>query len=375
MTHAQHKQHLLKQRAHVHGHHRHAPGPARPLRPPPPRVARTAALKVWQGMEAPAQWRLVKEIAHGHRKFLGKRYSDVVSVGYGCHTAAALPGQRPPPCAAFRIKDTAGLGRGKPRKRVPAYLYTIVNQQGVTRLCAVPTEVLSERHTGEFELQGNGMVTAWAGGISVGGMPCCVVRLDDGPVYLLGCYHVFALADVMKDFPGAVEISLPARPGQIVGNLSPYFGGIQTDGDFFDAALADVIDPGTLARLMAEPVQDCRVVQGEEQLAMSCSIHTRRGIDVAADWVAVLRDFRAQAFNGDVYVFPAVVELKARQTLTANGDSGSPVFDDTGTIFQGMHIAGTDQGYAYFIPAYELLRAVNYGMTSDPFAMLQLAQI
>ena len=354
-----------------------APGPAGV--PPIPPALHTSARAVWEKLGRPRQLRVAGELVRSRQSELRREFTGLVSVGYGWRFRGGkhLEGEL---VVCFYVEKKWDKKPGRvPRQagKLPEYLYTEINDFGVRQLCAVPTDVRGRNEGGNIIPHANQMVSATspATGFTVNGVPCCRVRLaNGGATYLLSCYHVLALADVTPNFPEMVQVYPLWHPGNAIAMLSGFFGGVEPDGSFFDAALASIIDSDSVARLVTEPLPDGPVIQSEAELAYRCRIHTGRGVQVLCDWLAVHHNVFVPAYGALRNVtLPTIIEIQPAdyQNIAQPGDSGSPVFDDSGTIFQGMHIAGTDAGNALFIPAYDLLRASNYAIAGGD-EMLEL---
>jgi len=339
------------------------------------------ALAVWKSLERSrsTQVRIARELVETRSHELRRAHPGILSIGYGHRVEGKDRNQatkKREVCVTFLVKkkwDTPSATRA--RDAIPRHLYTYVEMSGARVLCAIPTDVQGLQHTGKIVQQGNRMVTAFANGLeSISGMPCCVVRYPGGSRYLLGCHHVFAYSDVTTPVPDAVYICTEDNPAQVVGLLSGYFGQLGPDNSFFDAALASISNETLLAAVAVEPVPNGAVVQGESDLAGSVQIRTARG-PIEADWLSIHKDLvLADYAQFPQVTLPVVVEVQTRDFVTIPGDSGSPVFDDTGTVLQGMHVAANGAGGSFFIPAYELLRATNYmGLSNDDADTLEIA--
>lgn len=333
---------------------------------------------VWRALPTSAQMMLARETVQTRRHELLGAHRDLQAVGFGHRTTGekAIEIKTGEPCIVFTVKrkwSKKKSSRTASRNTLPRYLEAFVDFQGARRLCAIPTDVRGLNQLGDVLPHGNQMVHAQRSPYWSFGMGCCAVRLNEGKRYLLGCHHVLALSEVVQPVPDQVDVLSPASRDKFIGRLSGYFGVVNPDGTFIDAALAEIDDLNDLNDVVLEPPPNGRFVQDAGELAHVCVIRAAGHIEIPAHFVTVHYDYPLANWGalGTVRL-PVLVEIQSQSAPAEPGDSGSPVFDETGSVFQGMHIGGTDHGRAFFIPAFELLRASNYGMSGGD-EMLRLA--
>jgi hypothetical protein len=355
------------------------------------RLATGAALdrgaRVWVDLPAQAQLKLARQCVRMQGAALQQTYPDIVGIGYGYRTVGreqtVLLSE---PCLTFMVRRKWRRGlAGADRAHLPRHVITDLNIAGKRHRCAIPTDVTSLMDFRHVEPRAQ--VHAVSPGLgSLRGPLCCAVRLQQsGQLYGVGCHHVLALSKLTAEFGRAglhprVAVQSDPAPRRDVGELSDYYGLVE-DGVFFDAALAKITHPDVLANLLAEPFPGTVALTSETNLPQTVTIHSFKGgllsATVSHVWHAptappLIKYIFLEARFGTIRP-KTVVQVKL-DTHTQNGDSGSPVFSLGGAIFQGMLIAGSDAGTpkAFFIPAYELLKARNYGLASGD-EMLTLA--
>jgi hypothetical protein len=333
---------------------------------------------VWRALPSSAQMMLARETVETRRHELLRAHRDLVAVGYGHRTTGekAAEIKSGEPCIVFTVKrkwSKKKSARNTARNTLPRHLEAFVDFQGARRFCAIPTDVRGLNQLGDVLPHGNQMVHAQSDPYWSFGMGCCAVRLNEGKRYLLGCHHVLALSEVVQPVPDQVNVLSAASRQKYIGRLSGYFGVVNPDGTFIDAALAEIDDLNDLNDVVLEPPPNGRFVQDAGELAHLCIIRAAGHVEIPARFVTVHYDYPLANWGAlGTVTLPVLVEIQSQSAPAEPGDSGSPVFDETGSVFQGMHIGGTDDGRAYFIPAFELLRASNYGMSGGD-EMLRLA--
>ena len=352
------------------------------------------AIHVWYSLPRQQQLELVQELIEARRSELLALSNDIVMLGYGYRTkrvpdqgtgsAAGTPDGKivalshiyrrqktDEPCVTFMVRrkwDARSDPGRKLKGELPRHLFTYCTLNGVRLLCAVPVDVEDGRHYDNIQLHGNPRVRATTASspVYVNGVTCCGVRGPGGlgPMYALGCHHVFAMSEAVTFVPMGISVTLQSD-NSLVGLLSQYYGIVDDDGFFLDAALVESTE-NNAAFAITEPSIEFwaqRVIE----LADACSIHTPEG-NLDADLVKVWPEFDRIPYPTLGYVKQRyIVELHVLQGVTQKGDSGSPIFNrDGGGIFQGMHIAGDpNTARSYMIPAFELLRAEHYGFGMD----------
>jgi hypothetical protein len=238
------------------------------------------------------------------------------------------------------------------------------------RLYAIPTDVEELRHYRNVKLHNADIVATSLDGNGnlnfVEGTICCAVqRPAGGPVYLLGCHHVFALSKILPNVPPNVELVGAPPPGQPprIARSSGFFGYIDSEGFFLDSALLTLDQPMNTRQYVPDPTPANGIVSRVVDLASLASIHITPTNQVPVEM------FKAW-FNFDQPWYPWQVRQKwvveyhfTTGAATAEGNSGSPVFNVSASAFQGMHIAGNETS-AFALPAFELLRASHYGITT-----------
>ena len=334
------------------------------------------ATAVWQSLTVHEKMRVAQEAALLYRGQLLANHKDLVSIGFGRRITGGHKRKIDPqqPVVSFVVKHkwtAAQRSKAIQARHLPPFLQMHVEVNGKPRHCAVPTDVQALALFGKVSSHANGPVHAEDVNFWTQGVACCAARLNGGARYLVGCHHVLALSDETAGYTLPVLVS-SASSGQPIGNLSGYLGNVNASGEFFDAALAWVTDDTAVGAVVLEPPADAQYAQSPAELAPTCEIRTFRG-PITGQYANMLYDFPVDVWGAYRNIkLAVVVVLQTSGDLPQKGDSGSPVFDETGMVFQGMHIGGSPDGRAFFIPAFELLRASNYALSFDD-QMLQLS--
>lgn len=338
------------------------------------------ARAAWDALSLDEQLEAVEMILDTRSDELRAAYRGVVGFGVGYRTRQRGKIRKvvEEVCLAFIVKKKM---RGKPAKTasglVPKHVFTHWLIDGEPALCAVPTDV--ECAT-EYEFAtGAAMtskVTAKSGSKRVGGAVCCVVKSPNNPsrLYAIGCHHVFAMSKRMAEVPEEVVVSLDNTKETRVGTLS-HHGVIQPGAGSFDGAMV-LIDAGVKLHTARNLPSTTRFARRLTQLPkhQEARIRTPGGV-VSAKVVRRVHELRFE--NADQLrkaykrrppiVMRGLYELMVHGNRnTAGGDSGSPVYSQTGLVLLGMHIGGNKNGArkTFMIPAFELLRTKNYRFPS-----------
>lgn len=339
------------------------------------------ACGVWAGLTADEQVVLIRELIETRSDELRLAYPGLLSLGYGYrHERVVGKGGRKlqrrqvkygERCVAFLVADKwrgtsppAGAAAGR---RLPEHLFTYYQSGGGRKLCAVPTDVhgRKQHYRGARLQQANPRVRARSAQrlVHADGVPACAVQMPaGGPTYLLGCHHVFALSKFERTVPPDVVLSDLAS-GASVGQSCDFFGFVDQEGFFLDAALIELSPQTPVRQVVPEPIPGFTSPQFVHEIADRFIIQTPDG-PVGARFVNVWGQFDTLPYLWPVWQ-KWVVEMEFDGGVrTSEGHSGSPVFDAADPAsFQGMHI-GRDGGRAFMLPAFELLRAAHYGLTN-----------
>ncbi len=331
------------------------------------------AQRAWLRLSSTEKFQLAREAVQTRAGEWKLGYKDLISVGYGYRTVgAASDNVVQEPCIRFMVARKWRKGcRGPkpaPNQLLPQCVLAYCTLGGKRRLCAIPTDIADGRSYARVRAHANSLV--WASTPSVvsivrGGFCCAVQYRGSGPVYGLGCFHVFGMLGVGGQPPSQVTVKNASNAP--IGRLA-YYQPI-SQNQIFDAAVVEITDLAAFQALVKEPRPNALSAVDENGLSKSAySIHSFQNGPLDATFVGVWPEDSSGKIRYNHYPNlrqkAALVELRILASrVTSGGDSGSPVFNGSGTILQGMHLGG-DNRKVFFLPAYELLRASNYLFTS-----------
>lgn len=361
------------------------------------------------------QARLAFEVASTRRRELCLAYTNVVMVTAGRKQKRTRSGKeqlKKSVCVIFvvRRKTSAKPGNESAKlQALPTFLlaYWTVGEDRI--LCAVPTDVISERrfHGATAEVMGGVEVNDRFARRFAGNIACIVeVARKNKPAedMILSCLHVFTpVPQVNTSPPGGAPIHTMHFPDQpALGKSIAIGGALWWDNDLpdvahsFDAQLATIGDRVRLKRALdgyglskAAPAMDAATFYppaiAGTAFTFLVSPHdplnpgNSQARTVTAEYVhdhppeSAIDYARLFTGNAEVsgWIHPGwALNFMFLGETTREGDSGSPVVvlaDDGGFTFVGMHIGRTSDGLAVVIPAWELFRAERY--SPQPLAL------
>lgn len=323
--------------------------------------------------------RLAEEAVETRGAELQLAYGDVLNVGFGFRSRGSGDARTvvtKEPCVTLMVRrkwDGDPESAARKARELPRQLYAYADVSGRRVLVGIPTDIVSQGRYRLHAQAANEVVLARGGRKLIKGVVCCVVKdpTDGTKQYALGCHHVFAMSKALDPIPNPVEIRFPPNAsGDLLGQLTTFAGIMTTGFQFsFDAALIDVTGHAA-------------VLNKAVRLPATAVAHSKADMPVNYTIRAPTRNLKAQFTT----VWPTFQDIRYQRTApivlaelhelkvlggakTVAGESGSPVFGVAGKL-AGMHIAGAGDR-AFMIPAYQLLRAANYGLASGD-TMLQL---
>lgn len=318
-------------------------------------------------------------------------YRDLLSVGFGFKRSRSKDSGREQysrtPCCVFEVKRKRALTRKADAvRRLPRYLYVFFDAGKGRELCAVPTDV---RVTADFGRPHPHGGTGWDFGIAVGppgaatgegGAVAAVLRRSGAPQssYGLSCRHVLGLSlEVQPDIASGCVVHAGGADldGVRIGVTTPARGPlVSTPRPSFDAQLLlieqqEALRPCT-SGFTLNPLNP--FVTGPAGIPAAFYVASPRN-GPGGKRLVVRVEFRDTPFMRPMpYTLPNGTTLSVAHTLVLHaealsdglmgGDSGSPAFSSpTGGTFVGMYLGG-DGRHCYFIPAWQLMTAANYGL-------------
>lgn len=375
----------------------------RPKSPKPSSVRGLAAWTVRKGEqehqavrsqfeEARKTWRLIGRQREGaRRQFLLMR--EIIETR-GAELKRAYPGVRSIACGYRRRTNrlkrehciTFVVDAKKPHhqladaERIPGELLAYTRVRNQRRLVAVPTDV----EDGDIYRRiiphtvCTAKIEACTPALGVLGVITALVRIirsgsSEPGLFALSCAHVFNLAqEYYENYAHDTQISLNVptgdpRKGNVFGAASSHLGFIRHQFLFsFDASLVEIDQ--TKLTLLEDAVckrRPSKVAWSYDQIPDTYQIWAPNQEPISAEkhhhWAGAELTINYKNSMGNPVVdvwHRELVESKTAVAL-AEGDSGSPVISSDGSLFLGMHIAGSG-GSAYMIPAWQLVDAGNY---------------
>ncbi|MBN2560376.1 MAG: hypothetical protein JXQ75_05540 [Phycisphaerae bacterium] len=347
------------------------------------------AKKTWRSLDAEKQMAAAKELVDTRAEELRLAYRDVLAVTYGYRTRKR-GGKRivvRQLCVTFLVKKkNRRLKPGQPGT-IPEFLYTYCTVDRRRMLCAVPTDVeCDSTHLPRAQRNEQIAVTRSGRNELVTGVITCIVKRPNADTrYAVSCRHVFGMTRTRpRAFPIGAEVSrTTSGPG---GKITPIGSALaEVTGIYgllavgeklrisFDAALAEVRQTGSPLQAAIKKFGRPTGTNLGDIERRTYTIWTPEG-DKRAKWVRTWTKSEQRGIDyedlGRVFMAVPIVQSKVLSGRTKGGDSGSPVVSLDGAKLLGMHIAGTNDGSAFMIPAFELLDGFNYvvgGQTDETF--------
>ncbi len=337
------------------------------------------------------QLALAHEIAMTRGDELARAYPDVASLGFGFKTKKHSPRGREKltglPCVIFEVDRKLSLKAPRhARRHLPKELMTFIGPMDDRKLCVVPTDVKETKAFGRPRPTAGEPDRGFGIAVSlddpqegVGGNVAVSLQMGDGSLHAISCRHVLSRSLVNEpDIVGNARVS-----ATLVGNWMPLGRTTSTRGRFieapelsFDAQLLRVADPNA-CRAAVGPLRFNSYLQSPGQLPGRFFVATPR-IDVTGARIIVeVEQLDWNQARAMPYPFPRRMVMIAHALVfhgrTAEplirGDSGSPAMSTPqGGVLLGMYFGGDDEN-AYFIPAWQLFRAGNYGKPAVTWGM------
>lgn len=369
------------------------------LRTPTPLA--DAARRSFESLTTPQQLRLASEVARSRRHDYTRLIDNVVHVVGGLRRRCDANGDEAihyEPCVVFFVKRKwdSHDANPTPTQRIPEFLLSHADIDGVKTLCAVPTDVQLQDRLLDVKAQClNAIYVEPPGGQGSFGALACLVQGEDATLYALSAIHVLSpalnpLGSGLSDQAQAFGVQSQANPPEGVAYLKATgFGGRLVAGPTpsFDVQWAAVLNGGRgrLKTALADldlsahmPIVESAaslvdlLKDGRRMLILVPANHHRFldsprmfpqatfSTDESEKWL----DYEQDA-GATMRVVHSAIELQIQAgERTESGDSGCPVvvpLDGGGFALVGMHIAG-HAGFrtSFVVPAWQLFNPFAY---------------